>query len=91
MWEILPAVAARDACAVAGAKTPAAMASELRSGGICAGQRADEGTRTPNPLFTRQVRYRLRHAGQDHGRAAGPGLMLPLPAPSPAHERVPIR
>ena len=28
------------------------------------GQRAGEGTRTPNLLFTRQLRYRLRHASK---------------------------
>ena len=31
---------------------------------VCPGQRAGEGTRTPNLLFTRQLRYRLRHASK---------------------------
>jgi hypothetical protein len=31
--------------------------------GILAGQRAGEGTRTPNPRFTRAVRCQLRHTG----------------------------
>ena len=35
----------------------------------CENIRADGGTRTPNPLFTRQVRCQLRHVGE-------------LPAPS---------
>jgi hypothetical protein len=30
----------------------------------CANTRADGGTRTPNPLFTRQVRCQLRHVGE---------------------------
>jgi Phage integrase family len=37
--------------------------------GISAGQQgAGEGTRTPNHLFTRQVRCRLRHAGDANAR-----------------------
>src|SRR6266508_2595829 len=36
---------------------------------------ADEGTRTPNHLFTRQVRYRLRHVGEvpTYGRSRSRG------------------
>src|SRR5665647_2231917 len=30
----------------------------------CGNTRADGGTRTPNPLFTRQVRCQLRHVGE---------------------------
>lgn len=31
--------------------------------------RADGGTRTPNPLFTRQVRCQLRHVGRPQAQS----------------------
>jgi hypothetical protein len=44
-------------------------------------KRAGEGTRTLNPLFTRQVRYRLRHSSRSRrDRIIVPSLTLTLDA-----------
>src|SRR5215216_5779483 len=60
------------------------------------GERAGEGTRTPNLLFTRQLRYRLRHASnagkayQDQNSPGPPTNAVPWPvttASSPALSR----
>src|SRR6266508_628269 len=53
------------------AKRPEHTKAQVRRWFCLGWSGADEGTRTPNHLFTRQVRYRLRHVGElpTHGRS----------------------
>ena len=48
-------------------------------------QRAGEGTRTPNLLFTRQLRYRLRHASKTAISLFGISLLLRTKPASGVH------
>lgn len=54
--------------------------SQVRGLKFLVGRRAGEGTRTLNPLFTRQVRYQLRHASER--QTLGPGGPRSLSAPA---------